>query len=780
MLQRDYVQGGNAEVIRNILDAQLEGDADLNYIYGYDEAEGFVAVDGQQRLITLWLFHLYLYARKGKLADFRVPLRFSSREAANDFCSRLSEKICEALAALDADDKRTEEERLYAGQLRNAIIDQNWFIPSWLQSATVGNMLLTLNHLHCKVSQRSAAELGNITFSFLNMGGEDKLDDDIYVKMNGRGRPLSRFENFKAFMDKRVAALELSYEWRSCMDNEWADLLWNNLESKGELDREFMACFCNLLALYHIKHLAQLEATLDALDKYKREELFALLGCNDKKPLNAERIVDTFRNGNLLPLSWIETLALVPDDFFAQAFEWMNRLCLISDSDFMIDHGGDKSLNDLDLFIANDSKKSTTYLLAMTLGSYANTLPKLYAALTYSPEPSYLTTFEDWMCITRNLIENTNIDFKRLPKVLDDIDNLYSIAANSYIYQYLSTADATALPHFDKMQVKEEIEKARFVIATTGSFTLGMVPMDYRCELHIMEAYGFFRGSLRFLLRNAAGEYCCNEDEFVKKFTIASRYFCKDGVKEKYATDALLLRRLISHFNVERGVHIDFDCYKMKYDRKLASSWREILLAEHLCAPVHKLLMNNDVETYDYAAYTLTDDEEHFDRDRYAREVLVRTPLLTAVVENCEMRWRGDLCGGSFVLYPAGARASWKFYILTPRIELLMADPERITFYDKNQENCRSCRLVFGKWNWFWYAGELFCWDTYRYNNVLLGDKKSATLAIRRPDAEKEEERFYCTHISTANITANGATEQQLNDFYAALDSLIASYQQSQ
>ena len=62
LLQRDYVQGGSEDVIGPFLDALIEKECDLTYIYGYEENGCFVPVDGQQRLTTLWLLHLYLFA----------------------------------------------------------------------------------------------------------------------------------------------------------------------------------------------------------------------------------------------------------------------------------------------------------------------------------------------------------------------------------------------------------------------------------------------------------------------------------------------------------------------------------------------------------------------------------------------------------------------------------------------------------------------------------------------------------------------------------------------
>ena len=84
-LQRDYVQGEHNGIIKPFIDellVALKGDKkiDLNYIYGSDEDKAFVPIDGQQRLITLWLLHLYLYVLQGKGKSFNVALRFYSRE----------------------------------------------------------------------------------------------------------------------------------------------------------------------------------------------------------------------------------------------------------------------------------------------------------------------------------------------------------------------------------------------------------------------------------------------------------------------------------------------------------------------------------------------------------------------------------------------------------------------------------------------------------------------------------------------------------------------------
>lgn len=254
LLQRDYVQGGREDVISPFIDSLLEKDTDLNYIYGYEEDGCFVPIDGQQRLTTLWLLYLYLYSRKHQMDAFKVRMKFSFREYAEDFCERLYEHLDSLLG--DIDEK---------ARLDEAIINQRWFIRSWLSNASVKNMLRTLKIIHRKIKAENLeniwrklvnSTLPSISFSFLQMDEESGLDDDIYIKMNGRGRKLTAFENLKSYMDEHVSDLCFADKWKSNMDNVWADMFWKNRnllqEHPEEIDDEQLHCMYNLLILYHI------------------------------------------------------------------------------------------------------------------------------------------------------------------------------------------------------------------------------------------------------------------------------------------------------------------------------------------------------------------------------------------------------------------------------------------------------------------------------------------------------------------------------------------------
>lgn len=150
--------------------------------------------------------------------------------------------------------------------LDKAIKDQNWFIRSWEKNATVSNMLGTLKLIHRKVNEHNIDDLWmrlvdsatpSVTFAFLQMDDSNGLDDDIYIKMNGRGRKLSVFENLKSWMDEKVSTRPYVEEWRTEMDNAWTDMFWQNRnqeqEHPEEIDDEQLFFFYNLLILYHIK-----------------------------------------------------------------------------------------------------------------------------------------------------------------------------------------------------------------------------------------------------------------------------------------------------------------------------------------------------------------------------------------------------------------------------------------------------------------------------------------------------------------------------------------------
>lgn len=209
-------------------------------------------------------------------------------------------------------------------------------------------MLRTLSVIHRKINSANFAgiwsslvesSVPNISFSFLEMGEENGLDDDIYIKMNGRGRKLTAFENLKSYMDEHVSKLPFAEQWKGQMDNAWTDMFWKN-RNKGqelpeEIDNEQLYCLYNLLILYHINR-PELTDRLRNIKEDKSqlyEDLLAFLGKNEgaDTELIILSIFEKLQKARNFPLVWFGRLCLMSDGFYDFAFRKLDKLAKLSD-----------------------------------------------------------------------------------------------------------------------------------------------------------------------------------------------------------------------------------------------------------------------------------------------------------------------------------------------------------------------------------------------------------------------------------------------------------------
>ena len=142
VIQRDYAQGRDNVQAENIREAFVQRltkaawgetlNLDLVYMAGKDENE-WVPVDGQQRLTTLFLFHLYHLEDVSALKRFSYEVRTSSVA------------FCEAVVK----NHQTWLKAVRAGQRPSVVIrDQAWFLVKWERDPTVMGMLRTLDAIH--------------------------------------------------------------------------------------------------------------------------------------------------------------------------------------------------------------------------------------------------------------------------------------------------------------------------------------------------------------------------------------------------------------------------------------------------------------------------------------------------------------------------------------------------------------------------------------------------------------------------------------------------------
>ncbi|WP_308465326.1 DUF262 domain-containing protein [Rathayibacter soli] len=416
MIQRDFAQGRQDDATRVIRDRFLDTLIDaatgatspigLDFVYGELPNNGLLRpLDGQQRLTTLFLLHWYIACRAGTLDTDAAWLRltYATRPSARDFCQTL------ATHPLPDD----------AASPSAWATDEPWYVFPWQQDPTIQSMLVMLDSIQERLSSpgtdfydlwRRLADRENppIWFLFLPIEDTDR-GEDLYIKMNSRGKPLTPFEVFKAELeDLLVPVLDLA-EHRHLIDSidgSWTNLLWE-YEKTGdgdfEIDQEFIRYFRFIIDVSEWRNGARTRRTLEA-------------GLSDELPLEkrARRLFADATNPD----------AAANRAFFFNAFDtW----CGTESPDtvfsrlFRANGEGDGPLPLLlstspDLFQACISGYGTSFTTTETL--------MLFAVLIARQASIDDTQLDRRLRTLRNLTESWNLDSKRMAEYIGAVERL--------------------------------------------------------------------------------------------------------------------------------------------------------------------------------------------------------------------------------------------------------------------------------------------------------------------------------------------------------------------
>ncbi len=253
LIQRDYAQGRidndvnrvRSRFLDSLYKAITEEPITLDFVYGdIDEKGTMTPLDGQQRLTTLFLLHWYAAKKENISKDkyaFLSKFSYETRYSARYFCAELV--------------KFTPS---FEFELSSDIMNQAWFPFDWKNDPTISSMLVMLDAIDERF--KDVPDIWNrlenkaITFYFLpikDMG----LTDELYIKMNSRGKPLTLFEHFKAELEREIRTLDektgqnVANRIIEKIDKAWTDLLWNYRNSgAGDtedniIDDEFLRYF---------------------------------------------------------------------------------------------------------------------------------------------------------------------------------------------------------------------------------------------------------------------------------------------------------------------------------------------------------------------------------------------------------------------------------------------------------------------------------------------------------------------------------------------------------
>jgi hypothetical protein len=215
----------------------------LDFVYGSMEdgdSGSFLPLDGQQRLTTLFLLHWYVAWRDGRHSEFESILwdgkhsrfTYGVRPSSTEFFDELARYVPNALPEA-------------VPSLRKLVEDQPWFFLHWRLDPTIQSALVVLDAIHGLFRYNTGLfarlideERPAITFQLLPLR-HFGLTDDLYIKMNARGKPLTPFETFKARFEDLLrelfptetrelcgARLSVAEFFERRIDTRWTDFFW--------------------------------------------------------------------------------------------------------------------------------------------------------------------------------------------------------------------------------------------------------------------------------------------------------------------------------------------------------------------------------------------------------------------------------------------------------------------------------------------------------------------------------------------------------------------------
>jgi hypothetical protein len=291
VIQRDYVQGRKTKQIENARNMLLDELKDsvigghpvsLNFVYGKAAQKGgraeFLPIDGQQRLTTLFLLHWYALSnsstRDEAQYDVLAGFSYETRKTSRDFFDRITDPIL--VSDIDTG--------LAGGKISDQIVDKYWFRPEWRADPTVKSSLIVIDEIQDRFSDVEGLwellideEHCPIRFEWLNIESLGN-EDDLYIKMNARGKLLSDFENLKAELQKAscsVISEEDSVAFFTKLDGEWLDYFWKNCGKESSSDQSMMRLFhwslwnqwCIAKTDYEVKYSGNEDGVLSLQDK---------------------------------------------------------------------------------------------------------------------------------------------------------------------------------------------------------------------------------------------------------------------------------------------------------------------------------------------------------------------------------------------------------------------------------------------------------------------------------------------------------------------------------
>lgn len=519
LIQRDYVQGrSSAKTVREtfldtLFDKLMKGESmSLDFIYGTTTRSNgrrpvFHPVDGQQRLTTLFLLHWYASYFAGEEGErFRRSLLDEDHPR---FAYRVRPGACEFFRMLLQFDLVGHEwwqpgdEEGFGKHLP----DQIRFRREWLHDPTVKGALVMLDAIRSRFPDIDGAAifqaLNKIQMHVLDLGTAIS-DEEVYLRMNARGRALTPFENFKAWL---IDKFNVSPCHKRSLDQEWLEFFWKPHSGKsgiGEAADAVSQCYFRTLAVLAINHRA-----------------------GESKPGEDLPGVASTAKGVPLPAEWA---AIFDQETVDAVFNALDALKEVgSDRILKLWNLGDAWFGDDGSVLRNPSAELTyrgrCWLRAITLSLRIE------------------KRREEWLRITRNLIWNSELSETTFVPVIQSLEKLPACVGHPFSLLDLTETDIDELkPSSFRDQVREECRKLRLIESDRDAWQEAIVDA---------ERDPLFKGQIEFLLDTTKTDGSDDPNRFAAIWRVFRVLMSQDKMKsavevERHALDRKIIRAALA------------------------------------------------------------------------------------------------------------------------------------------------------------------------------------------------------------------------------------------
>jgi hypothetical protein len=706
-------------------------------------------LDGQQRLTTLWLLYWIVAFRAGKLKDQNVARKlkkfyYATRPSSTEFCRRLVDEF----SKIDSKD---------VNNIVDYIKNQHWYYRHYNFDPTIQAILMMIegdrttdNKGNPKADNgleqffESDADYANlwdqliqddcpIQFYHKDMMGENMpLVDDLYIKMNARGKQLTQFENFKAeligYQKNKYFDIEKVDEDKafvSNLDNDWVGLFWPyKHKSYYRVDEIYFKFINQFMLNYYLLISTENDQNIDKTEIYqllssahsfsKIEDYKEILDFKDEPNGQLETFKKRFQNtmnglvkykkhiGGDINAGFKENL-----DYYFSYGDY--KMEFIPQYDYQ--KGSVEEWEDQDNLPVTELRQ-IPQVIFFGICRYFEMLNKSSRALD-----NVDNELADWVkfCyhISYNPLVNNIGGLRGALRVIDEMSHL-GYCFNTY--SQLSSKEPILKVGTAKEQLEEEYYKAKY---QKGKEELASLFTE-------AEKYAFFKGNIRFLLWDEQGNYCIDTEMFKKKFDLVKSAFDKEDTFDGKIKNT---RSFPNYFNacynkseIITENNNGGDCVMFNNS---GESWKSMLNNKKLCKTTHyflshQMMSSEELLNQDHLPNLNYNEMDEDDKKRlqFVQTVVFEEDFVANLMTMSGMvgsslylrPWFG------WALYPKNARSDIKVIILGSsrnRVLKSLLNKSKI----KTEREVSNSSMFYGWKIPFTYDGKEFEWT---WDNKLI------------------------------------------------------------